>query len=162
MLLLDEVGHYEAIDVAEYLVDHGHHVHHVTKYTALSANLEARWDMIGAAHMRRLLGGDLRATTRSIVLEVGERSAVIAPIDGQHRTTRLDVDSVVALSGNLPRLDLADALQPTTRRVQIVGDAAGPRMLEAAITEGQMAVRSLEPGWVKPPGLRFGHTGSAI
>jgi len=162
VLLLDEVGHYEAIDVAEYLVDRGHRVHHVTKYTALSANLEARWDMIGAAHMRRLLAGDYEIATRSIVLEVGPSHAVFAPIDGQHRRRRIDVDSVVALSGNLPRLDLADALQPRLPLVRVVGDAAGPRMLEAAITEGQMAVRSLEPGWTKPPGLRFGQTGSAI
>ena len=90
VLLLDEVGHYEAIDVAEYLVDRGHHVHHVTKYTALSANLEARWDMIGAAHMRRLLAGDYELATRSIVLEVGPSHAVFAPIDGQHRHQRID------------------------------------------------------------------------
>jgi hypothetical protein len=47
-------------------------------------------------------------------------------------------------------------------RVQIVGDAAGPRSMEAAIAEGHMAIRSLEPGWTKPAGLRFGQTGSAI
>ena len=115
--------------------------------------------MIGDAHLRRLLTGDYELATRSIVLEVGPSHAVFAPIDGQQRRRRIDIDSVVALSGNLPRLDLADTLQPRLPLVRVVGDAAGPRMLEAAITEGQMAVRSLEPGWTKPPACRFGQTG---
>jgi hypothetical protein len=34
-------------------------------------------------------------------------------------------------------------------------------MLEAATFEGNQAIRSLEPGWVRPV-VRFGQTGSAM
>jgi thioredoxin reductase len=162
VLVIDEIGHYEAIDVVEALVDRGHRVHHVTRLMALSSNLEMRWDMVGAVHMTRLLAGDFHTHPRSIVLEVGEDYAVIAPVDGVHRSTKLSIDSVVAMNGHVPAGDLPQTAPDFIERIQIVGDAAGPRSLEAAIAEGQMAIRSLEPGWAKPPGLRFGQTGSAI
>jgi 2,4-dienoyl-CoA reductase-like NADH-dependent reductase (Old Yellow Enzyme family) len=162
VLVIDEIGHYEAIDVVETLVDRGHRVHHVTRLMALSSNLEMRWDMVGAAHMSRLLRGDFHTHPRSIVLEVGDDFAVIAPVDGRHRSTKLSIDSVVAMNGHVPAGDLPQLVPDVIERVQIVGDAAGPRSLEAAIAEGQMAIRVLEPGWTKPAGLRFGQTGSAI
>jgi 2,4-dienoyl-CoA reductase-like NADH-dependent reductase (Old Yellow Enzyme family)/thioredoxin reductase len=162
VLVIDEIGHYEAIDVVEALVDRGHHVHHVTRLMALSSNLEMRWDMVGAVHMARLLRGNFYTHPRSIVLEVGEDYAVIAPVDGMHRSTKLQIDSVVAMNGHVPTGDLPELAPDVIERLQIVGDAAGPRSLEAAIAEGQMAIRSLEPGWIKPAGLRFGQTGSAI
>jgi hypothetical protein len=121
-----------------------------------------RWDMVGAVHMARLLKGDFYTYPRSIVLEVGADYALVAPVDGRHRAAKLQIDSIVAMNGHVPAGDLTQSVPDFIEAVQIVGDAAGPRSLEAAIAEGHMAIRTLEAGWTKPAGLRFGQTGSAI
>jgi 2,4-dienoyl-CoA reductase-like NADH-dependent reductase (Old Yellow Enzyme family) len=164
VLLLDEIGHYETLDVAETLVEAGHTVHLVTRFAVVAANLEMRWEMVGGVHMSRFLKGDLRIHARSLLLGVEPGRATIAPIESRHLVEDLDVDTHVLMSGSMPDRQLADAMAEVTGvPVRVVGDAAGPRLLEAAVFEGNQAVRSLEPGApLRWPGARFGQTGSAI
>jgi hypothetical protein len=65
------------------------------------------------------------------------------------------------MSGNMPSADLYEELRDSPWKAVVAGDAVGPRLLEAAIFEGNLAVRSLEAGWTRPA-VRFGQTGSAI
>lgn len=160
--ILDELGHYESIDIAELLVERGHEVHHVTRFGLLGANLEMRWDFIGAPHLARLMRGDFTLHTRSLIIDVGPDSVSVAPVDALHVTTPVAVDTLVVMSGQVPDRTLQLELEGAPFAVKLVGDANSPRLLQAAITEGQFAIRSLEPGWVRPKGLRFGISGSAV
>jgi 2,4-dienoyl-CoA reductase-like NADH-dependent reductase (Old Yellow Enzyme family)/pyruvate/2-oxoglutarate dehydrogenase complex dihydrolipoamide dehydrogenase (E3) component len=161
VLIVDEIGHYEPLDVAEYVLAAGRKVHFVTRFATMASNLETRFDMIGRAHTKYLLERDFDLYTRSLVLEVAPDRATIANVDARHRTTSLEVDTFVFLSGNLPQRELLDELEDAGVRAKAIGDANGPRMLEAAILEGYMAARSLEPSWVTPKGLRYGVLASA-
>lgn len=162
VLLLDELGHYESLDVAEQLVGAGHEVHLVTRYSTLAANLEMRWEMIGAVHVARFLGKGLHLHARSLVLEVGPGRADIASLEARDQICSLAVDTHVFMSGHLPDRELQSALAELGVPLRVVGDANGPRLLEAAVFEGNQAVRSLEPGVARVRGVRFGQTGSAI
>jgi hypothetical protein len=160
--ILDELGHYESIDVAEYLVESGRSVHHVTRFGLLAANLEMRWDIIGAPHLARLMKGDFTLYTRSMIVAVGPDSVSVAPVDAAHAGLPIGVDTLVLMSGQVPDRTLQIELEDAPFEVRVIGDASSPRLLQAAITEGQFAIRSLEPDWVRPKGLRYGITGSAI
>lgn len=164
VLLLDEIGHYESLDVAEHLVEAGHEVHFVTRYSTVAANLEMRWEMIGAVHVVRFLKGAFHVRPRSLVVSVGPGRAEVAPLEARHAVESIDVDSHVFLSGSVPDRTLAEALLVTAGLdVRVIGDAVGPRLLEAAVFEGNHAIRSLEPGALRRlPGVRFGQSGSAI
>ena len=160
--ILDELGHYESIDVAEFLVESGRAVHHVTRFGLLGANLEMRWDIIGAPHLARLMRGDFTLYTRSMIVDVGPDSISVAPVDAAQSTVPIRVDTLVLMSGQVPDRTLQIDLEDAPFEVRVIGDASSPRLLQAAITEGQFAIRSLEPDWVRPKGLRYGITGSAI
>src|SRR5262249_53275386 len=100
--------------------------------------------------------------TRSAITELAPGRARIAPLEAPGRAVDLSADTFVFLSGNIGDADLYEQLRPSAFATRLVGDAVGPRLLEAATFEGNLAVRSLEPGWERPVGLRFGQTGSAI
>ncbi len=164
VLVLDEIGHYESLDVAEHLVESGHEVHFVTRFSTIAANLEMRWEMVGAVHVTRFLKGAFDLRPRSMVVSVAPGRAEIAPLEARHAVESIDVDSHVFLSGSVPDRTLQEALLDTDGvDVRVIGDAVGPRLLEAAVFEGNNAVRSLEPGGTQHwPGVRFGQSGSAI
>lgn len=164
VLLLDEIGHYESLDVAELLTEAGHEVHLVTRFSNVAANLEMRWEMIGAPHVSKFLKGEFHLHGRSLLVGVGPGHAEIAPIEARDRVTEIPVDSHVLMSGSVPDRTLQSALAAQADvPVRIIGDAVGPRLLEAAVFEGNHAVRSLEPGALRRvPGVRFGQSGSAI
>jgi hypothetical protein len=160
VLVLDEVGHYEAIDVLEKLIADGHAVIHVTKHAAVSPNLEMRYGMIGSAHVSMLLEGPYRAYYRSVLAGIDDGTALVAPIEAVMRACEVPFDALVALNGNIPTVDLVEPLEQRGLRVARAGDINGPRFLEAAFTEGQLAARSLEPDFVRPADLRYGQQGS--
>jgi 2,4-dienoyl-CoA reductase-like NADH-dependent reductase (Old Yellow Enzyme family) len=161
VLILDEIGHYEPLDVAEFVLAAGRKVHFVTRFATMASNLETRFDMIGRAHTKYLLERDFDLYTRSVLLEVGPGRATIANVDAHQRATKVEVDTFVFLSGNIPQRNLFDELGDAGVRAKAIGDANGPRMLEAAILEGYLAARSLEPSWVTPTGMRYGVLASA-
>lgn len=160
VLLLDEIGHYESMDVAQYLVGRGHVVHQVSRYALVGANLEMRWEMIGAPNYAILMRGDFEFHPRSVILSVEPGRAMIAPHEADHRVRVVDVDTFVFMSGGLPDRDLQNSLDGVAPVVRVIGDASAPRRLEAAITEGWMSVASLDPAW-RRPFVRYGWTGSA-
>jgi hypothetical protein len=97
-----------------------------------------------------------------VILAVEPGRATVAPLEPRHRAYDIEVDAHVFMSGALPVRSLLDG-GPYPCPVRVVGDANGPRLLEAAVFEGNHAVRSLEPGVpVRWPGVRFGQSGSAI
>lgn len=160
VLLLDEIGHYESVDVAQRLVDAGHRVLHVSRYALVAANLEMRWEMVGAPLAARLAAGDHTFFPRTVLQRLAPGKAEIAPHDAPHRAATVEFDDVVLMSGGVPDRALQTELLDTAPVVRVIGDASSPRRLEVAFVEGRQAVHTLTPDWTRPF-ARYGWAGSA-
>jgi 2,4-dienoyl-CoA reductase-like NADH-dependent reductase (Old Yellow Enzyme family) len=161
VLVLDDLGHYETLDVAHLLVGQGKRVRMVSRFSMVAASLEMRWDMIGAPNAKLLYTGDFEYFARRVLSSVADNVATFASPDAPDRVESVPFDTLVTLSGNVPEAALFVELNGGPWDVRLAGDAQGPRLLEAATFEGNQAIRSLEPGWVRPA-VRFGQTGSAM
>ena len=161
VVVLDEVGHYETLDVAHLLASQGRRVRLISRFSLIAANLEMRWDMIGAPNAALLYQGDFEFYPRRVVSSVRDGVVTFSRPESGHVIETTEYDYLVTISGNVPNADLYDELRTGPWETRIVGDAVGPRLLEAATWEGNQAIRSLEPGWARPT-IRFGQTGSAM
>ena len=161
VVLLDDVGHYETLDVAHLLVSQGKRVRMISRFSMIAASLEMRWDMIGAPNAKLLYQGDFEFFGRRVVSSVADGVVRFAAPESPDREDSIAYDTLVTLSGNVPEAALFEQLREGPWQVRLAGDAQGPRLLEAATFEGNQAVRSLESGWVRPA-VRFGQTGSAM
>jgi 2,4-dienoyl-CoA reductase-like NADH-dependent reductase (Old Yellow Enzyme family) len=160
VLLLDEIGHYESVDVAQRLLDTGHRVLHVSRYALVAANLEMRWEMAGAPLAARLAKGDYTFFPRTVLRVLTPGKAEIAPHEAPHRASTHQFDDVVLMSGGVPDRALQTALLDAAPVTRVIGDASSPRRLEVAFVEGRQSVHTLEPGWTRPL-ARYGWAGSA-
>jgi len=154
VLLVDEIGHYESVDVADTLTLAGHQVHHVTRYSNLAPNIPVGYDYASAPHAEELYKGNYELYTRTLVHALEPGRATIAPLAAPDRLQVLDVSTVVFMSGALPDNDLLAELDGIPDRY-VIGDAAGPRTLEAAIAEGSLAASRFEDGWQPRTWVRY-------
>lgn len=161
VLLLDEIGHYESVDVAQQLVDHGHRVRLISRYAVVAANLEMRWEMVGAPLSARLNLGDFSFHPRSVIRRLDPGSATVVPIEAPHRAQELPFDDVVLMSGGVPDRALQGELASSAPVVRVIGDASAPRRLEIALVEARRSVESFSDGWTRPL-ARYGWGGSAV
>jgi 2,4-dienoyl-CoA reductase-like NADH-dependent reductase (Old Yellow Enzyme family) len=161
VVILDDVGHYETLDVAQLLVEQGRRVRLISRFSLVAASLEMRWDMIGAPNARLLYAGDFMFYPRRVVTSVRDGAVTFTSPEAPEQAETLRYDDLVTISGNVGDASLYEQLREGPWEVRAAGDAVGPRMLEAATFEGNQAIRSLEPGWVRPS-VRFGQSGSAM
>jgi len=160
VLLVDDLGHYEATDVAQRLIDADHSVLMVSRYAQVAANLEMRWEMVGSALLAQLLRGDFTFFARSIVRWVWPGRAEVAPYEAPQRAVTLEFDDIVMMSGGVPDRSLQVQLQQSAPIVRVIGDANSPRRLEIALVEGRRSVDWLHRDWTPSPAT-YGWTGSA-
>jgi 2,4-dienoyl-CoA reductase-like NADH-dependent reductase (Old Yellow Enzyme family) len=161
VVILDEVGHYETLDVAHRLLAAGRRVRLISRFSLIAAALEMRWDMIGAPNAKLLYAGDFEFYPRRVVTSVSDGVVTFARPEAPGEAETVTYDDLVTVCGNVPSADLYEELRAGPWETRLAGDAAGPRLLEAATFEGNQAIRSLEPGWVRPT-IRFGQSGSAM
>jgi len=159
--ILDDVGHYETLDVAQLLVAKGRRVRLISRFSLIAGALEMRWDMIGAPNAKLLYAGDFEFYPRRVVSSVRDGLVTFARPEAPGQDETVGYDDLVTISGNVPDASLYEELRAGPWELRLAGDAAGPRLLEAATFEGNQAIRSLEPGWARPS-VRFGQTGSAM
>lgn len=140
-LVFDDAGHYEAIAVAEFLVDRGVAVTFATSHARFAPGVE---DSLSAEPaLERLAQGRFRLETYARLLSVESRRATLVHRYGGASFT-VDADSVVFVSHNASHRDLIDALEDWPGRVIPVGDARSPRYLQTAIREGHLAARGID------------------
>lgn len=154
VLLVDEIGHYESIDVAETLVNAGHEVHHVTRFSNLAANIPVAYDYAAAPHAEQLYKGNYELHTRTLVHAVEPGRVTIAPLAAPNRLEVLDVNTFVFMSGAVPDHDLQAELEDIPN-LYVIGDALGPRTMEPAITEGSLAAARFAGDWSRPTWVRY-------
>jgi len=147
-LVFDDVGHYEAIAVAEHLIEKGLKVSYVTRLSSMTPPMDVAMRMEPALH--RLRKGDFSLHVRSRLIEIGKNECQIGSLDGE-QTSRVPADTVVLVTFNEAQAGIYYELGGGTRAkrdysLHIVGDAHSPRDLLVAIREGHMAGRFLDGG----------------
>jgi len=141
-IVLDDVGHYEAIAVAEHLVRQGLQVSFVTRHVSFAPAMEG--PARSGPALARLSAGRFHLHLRSKLLRIDEQGCDIAAIEGG-RTMRLPADTVVLVTYNAPLNALAGELRTIAGgpSIALVGDARSPRDLLVAIQEGHFAARQV-------------------
>jgi 2,4-dienoyl-CoA reductase-like NADH-dependent reductase (Old Yellow Enzyme family) len=145
-VLFDDVGHYEALGIAEYLIAKGVAVTFVTRMTSLAPHIDAvqRLEPV----LRRLRLGDFNLRVRGRIDSIGLDSCVLGWLDGEQLET-VPADVVVMVTYNSANAELYRELggqmnAPSDCPVRIVGDAVAPRDLLIAIREGHMTGRFID------------------
>jgi 2,4-dienoyl-CoA reductase-like NADH-dependent reductase (Old Yellow Enzyme family)/thioredoxin reductase len=146
-LVLDDTGSYEALGVAEYLLEMGLAVTLVTRLPALAPAMDIPMRVEPA--LRRLRAREFVLVTRGRLHEIGERSCEIGYLEGG-ATWAVSADTVVLVTHNEATDTIFRELGGGSRAkrefsLKVVGDAYSPRDLLVAIREGHMAGRFIEP-----------------
>lgn len=144
-LVLDDVGHYEAIGVAEHLIEQGVAVTFVTPLNAFAPKMDH--PQRSAAALGRLRrGGNFTLLTGALLVRIDARECEIRDREGDMATI-VPADTVVLVTANMANNGLLDELRSLPGAesidIRIVGDALAPRDLLVAITEGHMAGRTI-------------------
>lgn len=141
-LVLDTVGHFEAVAVAEYLIDHGLAVTFVTTLQSFGG-IPVQATFREASALEFLHRGDFTVLARHYLSEITRESCVVSPLYSS-RTREVAADVVVLVTQNEPNRAIFDALLAAGRsNIAIVGDAASPRDLTFAMAEGHRAARAI-------------------
>ncbi len=139
-VVVDDVGHYEGIATAEYLLEQGASVTYVTRHISFAPLMETSFTNTPA--LRRLGRGGFRLMTRTHVLEVSEQGVLTVPTyadSDNNGACLIPADTVVVVSANKPNRSLYDDLVDRGVDTRVIGDANAPRFLGAAIREGRLA-----------------------
>jgi 2,4-dienoyl-CoA reductase-like NADH-dependent reductase (Old Yellow Enzyme family)/thioredoxin reductase len=141
-LVLDTVGHFEAITVAEYLIDKGLAVTYVTSLPSFSG-VYVQTTSRDVPALEFLYSGEFTLLVRHHLVEIRSASCLVRPSQGQ-RDQEVPADVVVLVTQNAPNRQLYDDLLDAGRRdVFVIGDAASPRDLQVAIAEAHRVARAL-------------------
>ena len=139
-LVLDDVGHFEALAAAEYLVSKGVAVNFVTRFPNLAPYVESTGRVVPA--LERLYAGDFTLYPRHHLVAIHPGYADIRPIQSR-KIRRIPADRVVLVTPNEPERRLYDELNGDLPHVKLIGDALAPRDVQRAIADGRRAAWSL-------------------
>lgn len=134
-VVYDDIGHHEAVSVAEALMARGCTVAFVTRLNRVMPLLEAA--RMETTVKRRLYSGPFEFIGDSRIARVAGGTVTIASMYGAP-DREVAAGIVVVVGGNEPQRQLADDLAGELD-VSLVGDALGPRFLQLAILEGHRA-----------------------
>ncbi|MBI1181672.1 MAG: FAD-dependent oxidoreductase [Alphaproteobacteria bacterium] len=140
-LVLDDVGSYEAIGAAEFLVEKGAAVTFATSHASLAPQME-RALVVKPALERLTAKGRFTLLTRACLKSVGENQAVVGSLDGWPDAA-VPAETVVLVTANRPEDGLAGELAAQGIPVHVVGDALAGEFLPHAIRSAHLAARSL-------------------
>lgn len=140
VVIVDEVGAYAALGLAEMLAEAGARVRLVTAKAVVGQRVAA---FDGPYVMPRLAALHVEFCTHTLVTERSGRDVAVRGVWGNHRRVFADVDSVVVAIPMAPDSTLIDELGGIEADVCVIGDADAPRTVREAIYEGERCGRSL-------------------
>jgi len=140
-LVFDDVGHYEAVAVAEALTSKGVAVTFAAAHGSFAPKLESYLSAQPALE-RLAAGAHFTLITNARLLAVHDDHATLVHRYGGS-PLRIDADTVVFVSHNACNRDLLDALHAWPGKAVAVGDVKSPRFLQTAIREGHFAARAI-------------------
>ncbi len=139
-VVFDDLGHYEGIATAEYLLSKGLDVTYVSRHVSFAPRTE--WILMAEAALVRMDRGHFQQRLRSRGIAIGKDSVTIAPVyapPNSNVSETVPADTVVVISANRPNRDLFDALVARGLNVQVIGDSNAARFLSFATREGHKA-----------------------
>ena len=139
-VVLDEIGHYEAVAVADQLIDCGFSVQFVCRFGMLAPHLEPSLTAVPAR--ARLGRAGVVVHPFSQLVSVLDGTAVIRNLDSGVET-RVAIDAAVLVTPAVPDRTLTEQLAGYPGEVHVVGDARSPRFLMTAMHEAHLVARSI-------------------
>jgi len=139
-VIIDEVGHYEAIACAEFLLERGLAVTFATRHKLFAPQIEIALRTQSALE-RLYARGDFALRVGSRLVAVRPGVADIAPNYGK-RIEHCKADTVVWVGVRPGQMALANELQAKGAQVVAIGDMVA-RNLQTAIREGHLAARRI-------------------
>ncbi len=140
-VVFDDVGGYEAIGAAEFLLERGASVTFVTPLAGFAPEMMGIG--VGVPALERLQGtGRFKLLTQARIGSVAAGRAVVAS-DAGWPDLEVDAETLVLAMARRPDPALIEGLNRLDCPVALVGDAAGPGFLPTAIATGHEAARSL-------------------
>lgn len=144
-LVYDDVGHYEAIAAAEYLMSMGLSVTFATRFPVIGPQMDFL-SRVDPALKRFASMGSFRPLIRARLGKIDAHSCSVHVLYQRDPET-VEADTVVFINAREPLRDLYDGLRgrgfEQGRNLVIVGDAHAPRDLQFAIAEGHRLVRAM-------------------
>jgi hypothetical protein len=141
VLIVDEVGHYEAIACAEFLLERGLAVTFATRHKMFAPQIEIALRTQSALE-RLYAKGDFTLRTGSRLVAVRPGVADIAPNFGA-RIEHCKADTVVWVGVRPGQMAFANELAAEGAPVVAIGDMVAARNLQTAIREGHLAARRI-------------------
>lgn len=136
-LVFDDLGNYQAVGSAEWLLERGAEVVYCTSFADLCPDLFRSFQRDAlAARLERY--ETFRLATRSSVQQITPLSTVIRSIDSG-REEAVDADLVVLVTGFDHQVGVFDDLQCVGVEARLAGDAIAPLLMPHAIRTGRAA-----------------------
>ncbi|MGE0667705.1 MAG: FAD-dependent oxidoreductase [Sphingomonadales bacterium] len=140
-LVLDDVGGYEGIGAAEFLVNKGAMVTFVTTKEMFAPRMVTPG--VAQPALERLgKDGRFKLLTKAYLKEVGGEDAVVGSLDGWSDMT-VPAETVVLVTPNRPNDALAAEIEALGIEVHVVGDAKEQAFLPHAFRTANLAARAI-------------------
>jgi 2,4-dienoyl-CoA reductase-like NADH-dependent reductase (Old Yellow Enzyme family)/thioredoxin reductase len=141
VLVFDDLGTYPAIAAAEYLLERGKKVTLATTRPDLAGELGIYFQRVPTTE-RLFAYPEFRTITHTELEEVGRDAITLRSLD-TGSVLHEQPDAVVIVCGFISTPVLADSVGGSYESLYIVGDAAAPRDLGAAIADGDRVGHSI-------------------
>jgi 2,4-dienoyl-CoA reductase-like NADH-dependent reductase (Old Yellow Enzyme family) len=140
-LIYDDTGSFEAISVADVLLEAGAKVTMVSRLDSVGASLPYPPVTAGAAR-ERLYSGDFDFIGGHYLREIREGEVDLG-VQFTDRSRTLEAGLVVLIGFNQPNRELAEALAGSGKSVHLIGDVRGRNSIMSAIHAGAALGRSI-------------------
>ncbi len=140
VVLVDDVGHMEAMGVAQHVAAGGCDLTVVSRFAEMASQIKPAWaTWSGREHLAR---AGVRLLPRTFISAIGDGVVCISSLDGGS-DVEVESDVVVHVSFHQPNLRLADALGAIAADIHVIGEARTRRFLTASIRDGYEVGRAL-------------------
>jgi 2,4-dienoyl-CoA reductase-like NADH-dependent reductase (Old Yellow Enzyme family) len=139
IVILDAVGHVQAVGLGELLASQGREAICVCPLPML---MGADGETAAAALPRAVRAG-MQWRPNTALASIGEHTATVVDVLSGLPETFTDIDTVVIRTTGLPEDGLATALEGRVPELHVVGDAVAVRPVDRAIFEGHRVGRAL-------------------
>jgi 2,4-dienoyl-CoA reductase-like NADH-dependent reductase (Old Yellow Enzyme family) len=146
-LIVDEIGHYEAIACAEYLLDKVHTLTFVTRHKMFAPGIDITLRTQSALE-RLYARGDFTLRVGSQLAAARPGEADVKPQFGA-RIETFPADTIIWAGIRSGQAALFEELQERGINAVRIGDAVAARNLQTAIREGHLAARALPSGTLR-------------
>jgi pyruvate/2-oxoglutarate dehydrogenase complex dihydrolipoamide dehydrogenase (E3) component len=141
-LVYDEVGSYEAIGAAEFLVAHGARVTFATPHPRFAPLMESAL-VARPARERLEASGRFTLRTRTKLRAIEQDRCVLSSSRAADAVDAIAANGVVVVLAKRPNRALAAELEALGFPVMVVGDASAAGLLPGAIAQGHHAGREI-------------------